>query len=440
VGSGIVAGFASSPAPVISGFSSISAENFRFQGNGVNILSTVGANNYGNTQVAAYLLNFDGDIEFTSSTAKIGNVDVITVMDSIRSPAYQFSNGVNILSTVGAGSYGNAEVAAYLMTWPNADINILDTTSANITTLRAANFNSANAVISGGYISALTNASIITSTVVTENITNGNITTLRATNFGTANAVISGGYISALTNASIITSTVVTENITNGNITTLVATNFSTANAVISGGYVTGLANISVTGNATVGNVIGTSPNVTLIAGAYTSSFLNNGVATIGGNLTVSANVTASGISSFYAPNRPAFRVYGFGTTNNLTTTQNTNGVLNSNNWAVDYSIGSYLNDTTGVFTAPVAGLYQISVIGRNSGYTSGISQLVCVKNYTGSSQVLTMLEFASNSSMNHAGASTVARLVAGDTLAIKVTAGEINFDVNDSWSVTYIG
>jgi hypothetical protein len=100
VGSGIVAGFASSPAPVISGFSSVSAENFRFQGNGVNILSTVGAGAYGNTQVASYLLQFDGDIEFTSSTARIGNVDVITVGDHIRSPAYQFSNGTSILSNV----------------------------------------------------------------------------------------------------------------------------------------------------------------------------------------------------------------------------------------------------------------------------------------------------------------------------------------------------
>jgi hypothetical protein len=185
------------------------------------------------------------------------------------------------LSTVGAGSYGNAEVAAYLMTWPNADINILDTTSANITTLRAANFNSANAVISGGYISALTNASIITSTVVTQNITNGNVTTLRAANFNSANAVISGGYISALTNASIITSTVVTENITNGNITTLVATNFSTANAVISGGYIANTANITVAldGNISgVGNIIGSTANTTITAGAFTTSFLSNGV------------------------------------------------------------------------------------------------------------------------------------------------------------------
>jgi hypothetical protein len=56
------------------------------------------------------------------------------------------------------------------------------------------------------------------------------------TGFSTANAVISGGYISALTNAYITTSQI---------------TDFSTANAVITGGYLSGLANIT----ATTGNV-----------------------------------------------------------------------------------------------------------------------------------------------------------------------------------------
>jgi hypothetical protein len=101
----------------------INANQYNFA-NGVNILSTVGAGAYGNTQVASYLLNFDGDIEFTSSTAKIGNVDVITVMDSIRSPAYQFSNGTSILAGI-TGTYSNTNVAAYLTT---------GITTANLTT------------------------------------------------------------------------------------------------------------------------------------------------------------------------------------------------------------------------------------------------------------------------------------------------------------------
>ena len=88
---------------LISATGNVNAAQYNFA-NGVNILSTVGAGAYGNTQVASYLLNFDGDIEFTSSTAKIGNVDVITVMNSIRSPAYQFSNGTSIFDGITGGA------------------------------------------------------------------------------------------------------------------------------------------------------------------------------------------------------------------------------------------------------------------------------------------------------------------------------------------------
>jgi hypothetical protein len=265
VGSGIVPAFISSPAPIITGFSNISAQNFTFLANGVNILSTVGAGSYGNAEVAAYLMTWpNADINILDTTS--ANIT------TLRAANFNSANAVI------SGGYISALTNASIITSTVVTQNI---TNGNVTTLRAANFNSANAVISGGYISALTNASIITSTVVTENITNGNITTLRATNFGTANAVISGGYISALTNASIITSTVVTENITNGNITTLVATNFSTANAVISGGYIANTANITVAldGNISgVGNIIGSTANTTITAGAFTTSFLSNGV------------------------------------------------------------------------------------------------------------------------------------------------------------------
>jgi hypothetical protein len=93
--------------------------------NGVNILSTVGT--YSNTNVASYLLQFDGDIEFTSSTARIGNVDVVTVGDHIRSPAYQFSNGTSILAGI-TGTYSNTNVAAYLTT---ANISTTGNVTAN---------------------------------------------------------------------------------------------------------------------------------------------------------------------------------------------------------------------------------------------------------------------------------------------------------------------
>lgn len=169
-----------------------------------------------------------------------------------------------------------------------------------------------------------------------------------------------------------------------------------------------------------------------------------NATGTIVGALNVTGNTTSNGIAPGYAPNRPAFRVYGSGTTNNLTTTQNGTGCLTANNWTVEFNQGTYLANTNGIFTAPVTGLYQVNIVGRNSGYLSGISQLGVTKNGSSGGTVggtcIMMIEFAANSSMIHAGASTVIKLNAGDTLACKILAGQINFDSNDNWSVSYIG
>ena len=49
-------------------------------------------------------------------------------------------------------------------------------------------------------------------------------------------------------------------------------------------------------------------------------------------------------------------------------------------------------------------------------------------------------LEWAANTSVNHIGGSTIAKLAVGDTLVLKVTNGNIIFDTNDNWCVAYIG
>jgi len=154
------------------------------------------------------------------------------------------------------------------------------------------------------------------------------------------------------------------------------------------------------------------------------------------GDLSVSGNVTSAGVKSGYSSGRPGFRVVGGNTTNNLTTTQNGTGQLNSNNWTVIFNQGSYLNNATGTFTAPVEGLYQVNVVGRNSGYASGISQIAVRQN----NDVVIMIEWASSSSMNHVGGSAVVKMAAGDTLKLFILAGQVNFDGNDNWSVAYIG
>jgi hypothetical protein len=206
--------FDSSAASVIDGVTSIvangniSASQYNFA-NGVNILSTVGAGAYGNTQVASYLLNFDGDIEFTSSTARIGNVDVITVMDSIRSPAYQFSNGVSIFDGI-TGTYSNTNVEAYLTTGVTT-ANL--TTTGNVVQQSAYYETYANVTNSGGnltcnFVNGATFYATLTANV-TVNFTNvvataGQVTGATlivdqgATAYGVANIQINSGGVQTI--------------------------------------------------------------------------------------------------------------------------------------------------------------------------------------------------------------------------------------------------
>jgi len=128
---------------------------------------------------------------------------------------------------------------------------------------------------------------------------------------------------------------------------------------------------------------------------------------------------------------KPAFRVYGSNSTNitattTLTTTQ---GVI------IDYNQGSYYNNTTGIFTVPIAGLYSI-FMNLRCGSINASQQAILYKNSTS----VLMWEAAGNGGSTHFGVSGVVSLAVGDTLKVVVAVGSINFDANDNWGATFVG
>lgn len=183
--------------------------------------------------------------------------------------------------------------------------------------------------------------------------------------------------------------------------------------------------NSLISGNVSITN---TTPSTNTTSGALVVA----GGASIGGNIFVGGNVTAAGTHGITMPNRPAFRITGSSSNN-----WSSGSTLSGSNVSIDYNQGSFYDNNTGIFTAPVAGLYQVFFQAR-VGDTNGLSQAAVYKN--GNIVQAWWEIITNNQSAQHFGVNTISNLAAGDTLQAKVVTGSIQFDSNDNWGAAYIG
>jgi hypothetical protein len=414
-----------------------------FIGNGALLTGIVAGSDYSNVQVATYLPTYSGNlsaanllmssrtINSTSTTVDLFNDTTLNIN------AFGAATDINIGVNNAAARFGIKtpniwfDNLANLATY-SSSINVFNTTATGVNAFGAATTiqigANASATTFRGNVTAnyfVGNGALLTGIVAGgSSYSNVQVATYLPTYSGNI-ANIRLGVSGALTFPDGTQQTTAAfgggSNYGNANVAAYLPTYTGTTGIT----QVGTLGALTVTGNATVGNLIGTEANTRIIANVYTTTF------DIYGNVSFPGNVNVGGLG-ITMPTRPAFRVIGNG--GQITATAN----ITSGNFTVDYNQGNYLTTSTGVFTAPIAGLYSVHLVVRtatNNNLT--INQAAVLQN---NANIMCMVEFGANTSMNHTGVSTIAKLAVGDVLTAKVLVGTISFDGNDNWSVAYIG
>ena len=247
---------------------------------------------YGAANVRATVTN--SGLRVNTATASSSTTTGALIVDGGAGVAGNFYLGGSTLSATNAlanfAAINNTPIGNATASTGKFTTLIADTGAVEVFVTNA--FSTANAIITGGFIYAVTNANVIDATLTNINSTNANIATLVTTNFSSANTWITGGYIDAtpvgantassgnFTSANALgitayTVTGTTVNATNGNVTTLYAQNISSSNVQISG---------ATESDST------TTGALTIIGGVGIGANLN-----VGGNITVLGNLTVVG-------------------------------------------------------------------------------------------------------------------------------------------------
>ena len=341
---------------------------------------------------------FATDLTLSSNLSIIGNLTVTGTSSNINAintyisdPFVIFNNGytgsltnytIGILVNRNLASLNSFGAVNTAWVWSEADAAFTGIATTDTGTGIVSINNSGYANIKIGNLNAVTAVTASSITATTLNFTNAVANTLVATNFSTGNAVISGGYISSLANATVTTGNVqswyaTNLNSTNGNITTLTTT---TVNA----GTTT-----TVTLNATTGNI------TTLDAQTTTSAALNS---TNGNITTLNAQTTTSAILNATTGNITTLNA-GTTTTATLNTTTANVTTGNAQTWyttTLNSTTGNIttlgagttttatLNSTTGNITTLGAGTTTTATLNTTTGnITSGNSTTFVATNFS---------------------------------------------------------
>jgi hypothetical protein len=388
---------------------------------------------YGN--VIALLPTYSGNVAAGNITTGSGAGGSITGANLISTNVISATTwiGISTANVIEIGSniyYTNTRVYSNVIgilsnyaTVANLNLraNIVDLTTANVTEVNNQYYT--NARVYSNVIQVLINYATVANLNLRANIVD--LTTANVTEFNNlyyTNARVYSNVSGLLSNYA----TVANLNL-KANLTQLTTANVTEVNNL----YYT---NARVAANVTVllptysGNVGAANVNVgTGVGGAI-----------IGANLISANNFVADTITAntFTLSYRPAFRVWGSTTANVIAGT-----TLDSGNVTLDYNQNSSYATATGIFTAPITGLYQIYLNGRIGASNATSVVQILKNNVTTAGNVLCYWESATNNQGGQTfGVSTVARLTANDNVRAKVLVGSIKFDANASWGVAFIG